>query len=495
MNHSTLLDRILQGIEKTGNRLPHPTLLFIWLSLFILVLSWLLSLLQIQAVHPVSQITYKIVNLINAEGLQKVLGKAVTNFTQFAPVGVVLVVMLGVGIAEYSGLIACVLKKMVRRTSNTLLAYLIAFAGIISSIGADVGYVVLIPIAAMIYQSLGRSPLAGIAVAFAGVSAGYSANLLIGPVDVILSSISTEAALLSGNAVQVNASDNYYFIIVSTFLISLVCGWLSNNVIEPRLIQQNKTARRSTERIDDEEKTEQTLKPVAWFTLIYIIILALLVLTPNGALASKDIGSSPLLKNIVPIIALYFGLAGYIFGKTNQYYKTASDAVQSMEKSIQTMAYYIVLMFFAAQFVNYFSWSNIGIVTAINGAAWLGSLQLPVTVLLVGIVLFTALINLFVGSASAKWVLLAPVFVPMLILLNIPPEQTQIAYRVGDSVTNIITPLMPYFGIVLAYAQRYQRELGLGNIIAMMLPYSLSLLLAWGTLIVLWIGFDLPLGP
>lgn len=506
MTKTSLLSRILNRIELAGNRLPHPSLLFIWLSIIVIALSWLLASFNIQAVHPVTNETQQVLNLANSEGLQKILGKAVTNFTGFAPVGVVIVIMLGVGVAEHSGLMGCVLKRLVKHTSYNLLAYVVAFAGVMSSIGADVGYVVLIPIAALIYQSFNRPPLAGIAVAFAGVSAGFSANLLIGPVDVMLAGISTEAAKLVDASTTVEASDNYYFIIVSTVLISFLCGWLSNNVVEPRLkknselnptsLPENEFTNHSF--TDDElvnKDKPETLKPVAWFTLVFIITLLAMTLLPNGALASQTTGTSPFLKNLVPIIALYFALAGYIFGKTNDRYKSASQAISGMEKSIETMAYYLVLMFFAAQFVSYFAWSNIGIVVAINSASWLGSLELPATILVLGMVLLAASINLFIGSASAKWALLAPVFVPMLMLLNIPPEQTQMAYRVGDSATNIITPLMPYFGIVLAYAQRYQQQLGLGNIVAMMLPYSVTLLVVWGGLISLWISLDLPLGP
>ena len=484
------INSLLGSIERIGNKLPHPTLLFIWLCFLIVVLSWLLSLLQLSASHPVTGETYQVVNLLSSEGIQKILSQAVSNFTQFAPVGVVLVIMLGVGVAEHSGLMACVLKKLVRVTPQYLLAYVIAFAGVMSSIGADVGYVVLIPIAAMVYYSFGRPPLAGIAVAFAGVSAGFSANLLIGPVDVMLSGLSTEAAGLVDGSVSVAASDNYYFIVVSTVIISLMCGWLSNHFIEPRLADQNT----KTTAIEIDEGSDYSLVWVFWFTVVYIVLIAVATLHPQGVLASNGV-SSVLLNNLVPLLAIYFALAGYIFARSNGIYDSATSAIEGMENAMQTMAYYIVLMFFAAQFVNYFAWSNIGTILAINGADWLGSLDIATALLLLMIVFAAAFINLFVGSASAKWALLAPVLVPMLMLVGIPPEQTQIAYRVGDSVTNIITPLMPYFGIVLAYAQRYKPDMGLGNIIAMMLPYSISLLIVWGGLVAIWIGIGLPLGP
>ncbi len=514
MSLTQLAYRALDTIERLGNRLPHPALLFMGLAATVIVLSWVMSSLDVAAVHPINEQTYTVVSLMNGAGLRRILGEAVSNFTHFAPVGVVLVIMMGIGVAEHSGLIACVLRSIVKRTSQPLLAYVTAFAGVMSSIGADVGYVVLIPIAALLYQAFDRPALAGIAVAFAGVSAGFSANLLIGPVDVMLAGISTEAAHLIDASAEVTATDNYYFIIVSTVLITLVAGWVSNHVVEPRLAQQkdrqqdqpdagsnsNTNADTLTQQHTHQHSQQHTEQHIslAWvggFSAIYFAGIILLSWPGLGALAATAESRSPLLANLVPLLAIYFAMAGYVFGRSNGIYRSASQAIDSMEKSIATMAYYIVLMFFAAQFVNYFAWTNIGTVTAIAGAQWLGSLQLSPIVLLLAIIALSASINLLVGSASAKWALLAPVFVPMLMLLNIPPEQTQMAYRIGDSTTNIITPLMPYFGIVLAYAQRYQAQLGLGNIIAMMLPYSLALLATWSLLIAIWIATGLPLGP
>ena len=510
MSLTQLAYRALDTIERLGNRLPHPALLFMGLAATVIVLSWVMSSLHVAAVHPINEQTYTVVSLMNGAGLRRILGEAVSNFTHFAPVGVVLVIMMGIGVAEHSGLIACVLRSIVKRTSQPLLAYVTAFAGVMSSIGADVGYVVLIPIAALLYQAFDRPALAGIAVAFAGVSAGFSANLLIGPVDVMLASISTEAAHLIDASAEVTATDNYYFIIVSTVLITLVAGWVSNHVVEPRLAQQKDRQQDQPDAGSNSNTNPDTLThqhthqhtqqyiSLAWvggFSAVYLAGIILLSWPGLGALAATAESRSPLLANLVPLLAIYFALAGYVFGRSNGIYRSASQAIDSMEKSIATMAYYIVLMFFAAQFVNYFAWTNIGTVTAIAGAQWLGSLQLSPIVLLLAIIALSASINLLVGSASAKWALLAPVFVPMLMLLNIPPEQTQMAYRIGDSTTNIITPLMPYFGIVLAYAQRYQAQLGLGNIIAMMLPYSLALLATWSLLIAIWIAMGLPLGP
>lgn len=504
--HAPLISKLLNAIQRGGNRLPDPVVVFIYLALAVLLLSWLLSTLQVSALHPITQEQLVVNNLLNTEGIQKIVGQAVQNFVRFAPVGVVLVVMLGIGIAEHSGLIAALVKKLVSFSGEKHLAYWISFAGVLSSLGADVGYVVLIPLAGIIYYRSNRPPLAGIAVAFAAVSAGFSANLFLGPVDVMLAGISTSAAQIVDTQAGVQASDNYYFIICSTFLITIICGWLSNNVVEPRLGNSDLADQLDKDIEQGNETSKATLWPIGLFSIAYLIILVVSTLHSSGPFYAEGLASeagqtensktlSLLLKNIVPLLAFYFAVSGYIFGRSNGVYRSLSDSVDGMTQAMQTMAYYLVLMFFAAQFVNYFGWSNIGIIMAIGGAEILNQLAMPPGITLVMMIFIAAFINLMIGSASAKWTLLAPVFIPMLMLLNISPEQTQMAYRIGDSSTNIITPLMPYFGIVLAYAQHYRKQLGLGDIIATMLPYSFALLISWSLLLLVWLNFDLPLGP
>ena len=496
---SRLLDRFLNAVERAGNRLPHPTLLFIQLAIAVLLMSWIASAMGTAATHPVTGEEIVVVNLLSAEGIYKILTHMVSNFTQFAPVGVVLVIMLGVGVAEDSGLITRLIELLTRGASGKSLAYIVSFIGVLSSIGADVGYVVLIPLAGMLYFSLGRPPLAGIAVAFASVSAGFSANLFLGPVDVMLAGISTEAAKLIDNTVTVSPTSNYYFIVASTFLITAICGVMSNRFVEPRL--QGST---NLEPISDVQQTPGSpgitepprLFAVGWFSLIYIALIAAAILIPGGIFHTGDQNSSgnSILKVLVPVLAIYFGLAGYIFGRSNGEYRHASDAISGMESTMKTMAYYIVLMFFAAQFVSWFNWSNLGATLAIHGAAVLQNSGANLSALLIMLIVISAAINLLIGSASAKWTLVAPIFIPMLLLLGVDPAQTQMAYRIGDSSSNIITPLMPYFGIVLAYAQRFDNNIGLGRIIATMLPYSVALFIVWSALLFLWISFGLPLG-
>jgi len=488
-------ERCLQGIETLGNKLPHPTLLFVWLCLIIPVLSALLSYWGFSAIHPVNGEIIVATNLISLEGLHLVLERTVTNFTHFAPVGTVLVAIMGIGIAEHSGLIGTLLKAIVMRSPAKLLTFLVVLAGVLSSLAADSGYVVLIPLAGILFHAMGRSPIAGIAAAFAGVSGGFSANLLIGPLDAILAGLSTEAAALVDNAYEVNAAGNYYFIIVSTVLVAVIGTWVTEKIVIPRYPDTPEPPEHTAGISIDQRKG---LRGVGLFTLLFVAVLLWGLLPESGFLRnpqSGDVLSSPFISGIVTIIAFYAAISGYLFGKLSGNYTTSAQAIEGMENSMSTMASYLVLMFFAAQFINYFAWSQLGIIFAIKGAAWLQAINPGAALLLVSFVLFSALINLLIGSASAKWALLAPVFVPMLMFAGIPPEATQVAYRIGDSSTNIITPLMPYFGVVVAFAQKHDKSVGIGTIMATMLPYSIALLLGWSLLLTGWILLDLPLGP
>lgn len=489
----------LDAIERAGNRLPDPVFLFVYLCGVVLVLSAVCGLLGLSANHPITGEAVTAVNLLSGQGLHLMLNNTVSNFVQFAPVGTVLVAVLGIGIAEHSGLLRTVLRASVLRAPRRMLSFFVVLAGVLSSLAADTGYVVLIPLAAMIFASANRHPIVGIAAAFAGVSGGFSANLLIGPLDALLAGISTEAARFALPDYEVNAAGNYYFILASTFIIAIVGAWITEKIIAPRFESDTNSYNKDIQDSLHLETIEKRgLKAVGLFSLI-VIALLLWALVPDGGIlrdpATGSILRSPFISGIVTIIAVYAGLAGWIYGKVSGSFSNKQRVVEAMEKTMGTMAGYLVLMFFAAQFVNYFGWSQLGSILAINGAQSLGELQLSPVFVLLAFVFLSAFINLFIGSATAKWALLAPIFVPMLLLAGITPEATQMAYRIGDSTTNIITPLMPYFGVVVAYAQRYRKDIGVGTIIAMMLPYSIAFMLVWSALLALWLGLDLPLGP
>jgi len=493
----------LDFIENTGNKLPHPTSLFILLTGLILILSAIFEALQLTAIHPLNGNTINVVNLLSQDGLHKILTHTVSNFTGFAPVGTVLVAMLGIGIAEYTGLIATSLRLLVETAPKQIIAYVVVMAGVLSSLAADAGYVVLIPVAALIFLAAGRHPVAGIAAAFAGVSGGFSANFLIGPVDAILSGISTEAVHLVDAQYEVSAAGNYYFIVASTFVITLIGGLVTDYIIEPRM-GQYKGENKNTH--EEPGKNNQLLssaeKKGLWYCLMVLIVITGLLLyglLPDaGILRNPETNSilkSPFISGIVTVIAFTLGIAGIAYGIGAGTVTSDKDVIKSMENSMASMASYLVLMFFAAQFVSYFSWTNLGLITAIKGSDLIQQLQLGPLPLLLFFIIFAASINLVIGSASAKWSIMAPIFVPMLFLAGISPEATQAAYRVGDSVTNIITPLMPYFAVVVAFVQRYEKSSGLGTIAAMMLPFSLMFLLGWSVFFIFWFSFDFPLGP
>lgn len=489
------LDRFLNRIEWLGNRIPHPALLFIYLALGVLLLSAFLGYFGINATHPISGEKIEVVNLLSRTGLHLILTKTVSNFTQFAPVGPVLVAMLGIGIAEQSGLLSALMRGLVNLAPARALTVFVALAGVLSSLAADSGYVVLIPLAAVLFATTGRSPLAGIATAFAGVSAGYSANLAIGPLDAMLAGISTEAVHLVDPTVDVGVAANYYFMAASTLFVTLLITWVTERFTVRRLTTHSIETTSSSHQLSREE--QRGLRIVGLGSAVFTGLL-LAGLVPEQGLLRTDQGSilnGPFIQGIVTLIALFFGIAGCAFGFTTGKFTNSRQAIESMEGAMKTMASYLVLMFFAAQFVSYFSWTNLGLISAIKGADLLQSIKPDSSVLLVLFVLLAATINLLIGSASAKWAVMAPVFVPLLMLYGIDPAATQAAYRVGDSSSNIITPLMPYFGIVVVFAQRYDPRAGIGTLAALMLPYSAALLIGWSTLLALWLAIGWPLGP
>ncbi len=487
----------LDRIEMLGNRLPHPAALFVALCILIPLLSWLCSTFNVSATHPIGGETIVAVNLISVAGLHRILAETVSNFTNFAPVGIVLVAMLGFGIAEESGLLPTVLRALILRMPPALLSFSVVLAGVLSSLAADVGYVVLIPLAGSLFIAAGRHPIAGIAAAFAGVSGGFSANFLIGPLDPLLAGISSSAMRLLVADYEVSATSNYFFMLASTPLVAFIGAWVTERIVAPRLgdyrPDQSTIALPDVHRLTVADR--RGLRHTKWFTLLVGLSLTIALWPDSGVLrGSGNFASSPFIKGIVVVITLYAGLAGWIFGRASGRFTPQCGVIDSMENSMRTMAGYIVLMFFAAQAVSYFHWTNLGLISAIHSATWLRSLELPSSLILVAFTALAAITNLLIGSSSAKWTLIAPIFIPMLYLVGISPEATQAAYRIGDSATNIITPLMPYFALVATFLYRYDRRAGIGTLLAVMLPYTVAIGSGWLMLFGAWIVLDIPLG-
>jgi aminobenzoyl-glutamate transport protein len=488
---------MLAFIERAGNALPHPATLFAILAVVLVLASAVASGLQLQVAHPGTGKTVVPVNLLSVAGLHRIMTSLVTNFTSFAPLGTVLVALLGIGAAEGSGLIGAALKLLVLSAPRRLLTFAVVFAGVISNAASEIGYVLLVPLAAVIFLAVGRHPLAGLAAAFAGVSGGYSANVLLGTVDPLLAGLSQEAARIVDPSYLVNPACNYYFMFVSTFFIAAAGTWVTERVVVPRLgVYTGSEKPQEITPLSPEER--RGLRFAVAVIGVFAALILLGTVPANGFLrdpATGDLLHSPFLSGIVALI--FFGgvISGVAYGIGAHTFRSDADLMNAMGKSMSTLGTYLVLVFFAAQFVAFFNWTNLGLILAVKGAELLRASGLGGIPLMVGFVFLTAFVNLFMGSASAKWAIIAPVFVPMFMLLGYAPELTQAAYRVGDSTTNIVSPMMSYFALIVAFTERYQPRAGIGTVIATMLPYTVTFLAVWTLLLVVWLGLGLPLGP
>ena len=512
----------LGWVERTGNKLPDPVFIFFYLCLGLISLSVILAALGVSAQHPVatnedgSPLIVRSLSLLSADNIQKLWVEMPKTFTHFHPLGYVLVVMLGAGVAERSGLFATAMRAAVSGAPKSLLTPVVALVAMLGNHAADAGYVVLIPLAGILFAAAGRHPLAGIAAGFAGVSGGFSANISPGQLDALLFGITESAVQTSGlgGGWTSNIAGNWYFISVMTVLY-LPIIWFVTDVIIERRLGPWKPAGDMSANYGDQDKpltTEEKkgLRNAGLALLGVVVFWIIMVLVPGTPLINEaacppgsiETGScsvhttlSPLYQSLVGGFLVIFLTTGWAYGKATGSIKSNKDLVDMMTEAMKDMGYYLVLSFAAAHFVALFGWSNLGLVTAIHGAAGIEATGLPLPIVLGLIVLFAGLLNLFVGSASAKWALLAPVLVPMLMLLGVSPEGATAAYRVGDSATNIITPLMVYFPLVLVFARRWQPDFGIGSLTAMMLPYSFWLLLSGLGLMVLWVFTGWPLGP
>lgn len=500
---------ILDRVERIGNALPHPATIFLILSIVIVVLSAILSATGLSVTYEginrannnaVEMMTVTVNSLLSKEGIQYLFNSAVTNFTGFAPLGTVLVALLGVGLAEGTGLIGTLLKKLVMSTPKRLITVVVVLAGVLSSIASDAGYVVLIPLGAIIFLSMGRHPLAGLAAAFAGVSGGFSANVMVGPTDSLLAGLTTEGAKLVDPNYVVRIQANWWFLIASTVLITVIGTIITEKIVEPRLGKYTGDAKVDDHEMKVSNEEQRGLRFAGIATLLMIILFALLVVPANGFLRGTEAGvqgilNSPFMNSMVVVIALLFAVAGIAYGFGSKVVKNDKDVMNLMGKSMASMGSYIVLVFFAAQFVAYFNYSNLGTIIAVKGADLLTAIGLQGIPLVILFILVVAFINIFMGSASAKWAILAPVFVPMLMKVGFTPEFTQMAYRIGDSTTNLISPLMSYFALIVTFAAKYDKKSGIGTLVSTMMPYSLALLIGWTILLVVWFVLRLPLGP
>lgn len=493
-----LLQNIRNWSERAGNALPHPATLFALFAVAALLISALGHVLGWEVIHPGTKELVRPVNLLSHDGVHRILLEMVDNFTGFAPLGIVLVAMLGIGIAEQSGLIHALIRLLVLNAPGKLLTFVIVFAGIVSNVAADVGYVLLIPLAGVIFLAVGRHPVAGMAAAFAGVSGGFSANLALGTVDPLLAGLSTEAAQILDPSYEVNPTANYYFMVASTFIIAFTGTFISERVIEPRLGTYKGEIKKQDQSFEILSKKEKKGLLMALFTFLGIVAVTLIGIIPDsGFLRGSDGGllSSPLIRGVVAMLFITAGGMGLAYGFSTGSFKNDEDVINGMATSMKSLATYLVLVFFAAQFVAYFKWSNLGIIMAVKGAGLLMSANIGLIPLMILFILLSATINMLMGSASAKWAILAPIFIPMFMIMGYSPELSQVVYRIGDSVTNVVSPMMSFFALIIAFYQKYEPKAGIGTIIATMVPYSMAFLFVWILLLVAWLLLGLPLGP
>lgn len=503
--------KFLLFVEKLGNVLPHPVTLFAILCVLVLVVSQVADWIDLQVLDPRPEGAknrsesgvISAVGLLTADGIRRMFTQLVTNYTNFAPLGTVLVTMLAVGVAEYSGMLTAFIRGLVLKAPAKLITFAVVFAGIVSNTASELGYVVLIPLGGYIFMSKGRHPLAGMAAAFAGVSGGYSANLFIGTVDPLLSGITQEAARLIAPDYTTHAAINWYFMIISTFLIAIVGTYITEKIVEPNLgnydpsHSQNINADSAMAPLTKEEKRGLLY---AGITVFLIAIVAAITIVPSWGILrdpiTGDALKSPFMKGIVTWIFIFFLVPSIVYGKVTGSMKNDSDVIEGMTKAMSTMGLYMVLVFFAAQFIAFFKWSNLGTILAISGANFMQSMEITGPGIFIPFILMCGFVNLMLGSASAQWAVTAPIFVPMLMLVGYSPEVIQAAYRIGDSTTNIITPMMSYFGLILAFAENFDKRIKIGTIISTMLPYSLLFIVCWSILFYIWVFvFGMPVGP
>ena len=495
--------RVLNTVERIGNRLPDPVFLFLWLILGLVILSLIGSGLGWSAVNPVTGDTLAAQSLLSPENLERLIIGMPRTLSEFPPLGIVITIIYGASVAERSGLFATAIRGALLNAPKAILTPVVVITGMVSHHASDASYVVVIPLAAVIFAAAGRHPLAGLAAGFAAVSGGYAGNLFPGASDALILGITEPAARLIDPSYSVNIAGNWFFIVGVVLVFTPIVWFMTDRIIEPRLGAWTPSSASGAPAAD--EKTPLTAperRGLAWAGLAVLGMIGLwtlITLLPGSPFvdAEAEPGQTfnPLYRSLVAFFAITFFVAGGAFGAGAGSVKSHRDVVRMMVEGLSQLAPYIVLAFFAAHFVAMFNWSGLGPILAVNAAAGLQQIALPAPLLLIVVVLVSCIFDLFIGSASAKWSALAPIVVPMFMLLGISPEMTTAAYRMGDSVTNIATPLMSYFPLILTFAQRWDPRFGLGSLMSTMLPYAGAFLVAGLLMVAAWVAFELPLGP
>lgn len=500
-NKKTIMELFLSGVETVGNKLPDPVSLFIILALVTIVISAIMANLGVEVVHPGTHKTIKVVNLLSVDGFREIWSKAVSNFSTFAPLAMVLVAVIGAGLAEKSGFLSAFMQKMLGDASKAMVTFVIIFIGINGNVAGDAAFVVLPPVAGAIFLGMGRNPLLGVFTAFASVAAGFCANILLGMSDSLAYGFTEAAAHIVDPNYMVSPAINYYFLFASCIFLSITGTFVTEKIMAPRFSNDNL----ENYELDHEafELTPEKSKAVTkalWALFITLAVIVLLCIGDKPILGDPETGSimdgkSPFMQGIIILVTLILFVPGCVFGFASGKYKNDKDMFADISLAFKDISSYILLCFFCAQFTSYFNWSNLGAVLAVKGAETLQAWDFTGIPLIIGLILVSCVVNIFIGSASAKWAILAPIMVPMMMMLGYDPALTQVAYRIGDSITNPLSPLFYYFPLVLGFVRKYEKDAGMGTIIANMMPYSFCFTIVWLIMIVVWMLFDLPLGP
>ncbi|MGJ5681979.1 AbgT family transporter [Staphylococcus equorum] len=496
----TLINRFLNIVEKVGNRLPDPSILFFLMCVGLAILTWVVSLFQISVKHPGTGDTIAIKSILSKDGLSMILNDAIKNFSEFPALGLVLAVMLGIGVAEKTGYFDKLMIQVVHKAPKNFIVPVIIIIGIIGNAAGDAAPIVLPPLAAMVFIKLGYHPIAGLAMAYASALGGFSANVMIGMSDALLYAFTKPATSIVSDSVHVNVAMNWYFIAASVLVLLPSVYWVTMRFVIPRLGKYDDS--NSAIQADDSNSklTPQENHAVFWANIsffVLIVLLIILAIPQHSFLRNANTGSllndAPIINGVGLIILVLFLVPGLVYGIMVKEFKNSKDLGEMLADSMSSMGSFIVIVFFAAQLLAFLEWSNLGIIVAVKGASILQGQN--GVVLILGIILLSALINLLIGSASAKWGILAPIFIPMLIIVGFHPALTQMLYRIGDSISNPITPMMPYLPLLLSYAQKYDNDMKLGSLLSSLMPYTIILSIVWPLFMIAWYLLGWPLGP